>query len=73
MLAISLLLTRTITLDDDATIVALVRNVLLPMLAPRFTSVGIAAQSVSVCNSPWAFVARGTLSLMKVTPWPMNT
>jgi TetR/AcrR family transcriptional regulator, repressor for uid operon len=36
-LAISLLLTRegTITLDDDETIVALVRNVLLPMLAPR--------------------------------------
>jgi len=36
-LAISLLLTRegTTTLDDDATIVALVRNVLLPMLAPR--------------------------------------
>ena len=36
-LAISLLLTRegTITLDDDQTIVALVRNVLLPMLAPR--------------------------------------
>lgn len=36
-LAISLLLTRegTITLDDDETIVALVRNVLLPMLEPR--------------------------------------
>lgn len=36
-LAISLLLTRegTITLDDDETIVALVRNVLLPMLDPR--------------------------------------
>jgi AcrR family transcriptional regulator len=36
-LAISLLLTRegVITLDDDQTIVALVRNVLLPMLAPR--------------------------------------
>ncbi len=36
-LAISLLLTRegTITLDDDETIVALVRNVLLPMLKPR--------------------------------------
>jgi TetR/AcrR family transcriptional repressor of uid operon len=35
-LAISLLLTRegTITLDDDETIVALVRNVLLPMLEP---------------------------------------
>jgi hypothetical protein len=35
-LAISLLLTRegVITLDDDETIVALVRNVLLPMLAP---------------------------------------
>lgn len=36
-LAISLLLTRagTITLDDDETIVALVRNVLLPMLNPE--------------------------------------
>ena len=36
-LAISLLLTcgGTITLDDDETIVALVRNVLLPMLEPR--------------------------------------
>ena len=36
-LAISLLLTRegTITLDDEETIVALVRNVLLPMLGPR--------------------------------------
>ena len=36
-LAISLLLTRegTITLDDHETIVALVRNVLLPMLEPR--------------------------------------
>ncbi len=36
-LAISLLLTRegTITLEDDETIVALVRNVLLPMLEPR--------------------------------------
>ncbi len=36
-LAISLLLTRegTIKLDDDETIVALVRNVLLPMLDPR--------------------------------------
>lgn len=36
-LAISLLLTRegAITLDDDETIVALVRNVLLPMLEPR--------------------------------------
>lgn len=36
-LAISLLLTRegTITLDNDETIVALVRNVLLPMLEPR--------------------------------------
>jgi TetR/AcrR family transcriptional repressor of uid operon len=36
-LAISLLLTRegTITLDDDETIVALARNVLLPMLEPR--------------------------------------
>ena len=36
-LAISLLLTRegTITLDDDETIVSLVRNVLLPMLEPR--------------------------------------
>ena len=35
-LAISLLLTRdgTITLDDDETIVALVRNVLVPMLNP---------------------------------------
>jgi AcrR family transcriptional regulator len=36
-LAISLLLTRdgVITLEDDASIVALVRNVLLPMLEPR--------------------------------------
>jgi TetR/AcrR family transcriptional repressor of uid operon len=36
-LAISLLLTRegTITLDDDETIVALVRNVLMPMLEPH--------------------------------------
>jgi hypothetical protein len=36
-LAISLLLTRdgTITLDDDETIVALVRNVLMPMLEPQ--------------------------------------
>ena len=47
-LAISLLLTRggAITLDDDKTIVALVRNVLLPMLEPpagdsRLSAAGI--------------------------------
>src|SRR5919108_1775684 len=38
-----------------------------PMEAPRFTTVGTHAQSVSVCNRPSALVARGNRSLINVT------
>ncbi len=41
---------------------------LLPIEAPRLTSVGIKAQSASVCNPPPFEVARGYLSLMNMTP-----
>src|SRR5260370_42451478 len=40
----------------------------LPMLAPRLTVVGTTFQSGSVCNAPLTFVARGYLSLTKMTP-----
>src|SRR5215472_17881529 len=44
-----------------------------PIDAPSFTSVGSTFQSASVCKAPLTEVARGYESLMKVTPWPMNT
>jgi hypothetical protein len=51
-----------------ATIVAL-----LPIEAPRLTRVGTSCQSASVCRPPLALTARGTRSLMNITPCPMNT
>src|SRR5213593_2583632 len=45
----------------------------LPTLAPLFTTVGTTFQSASVCSEPFTLVARGYLSLMKVTLWPTKT
>ena len=39
-----------------------------PMLAPLPTTVGWTVQSSPVCNEPSGLVARGCLSLMKMTP-----
>src|SRR5262245_37515164 len=44
----------------------------LPIEAPRHTRVGTTCQSASVCGRPSA-VARGSRSLMNITPWPTNT
>src|SRR5262249_44266006 len=44
-----------------------------PMDAPRFTRVGSHVQSAFFCNLPSAVVARGNLSLMKVTLCPIKT
>src|SRR5262245_21420773 len=40
----------------------------LPIDAPRQTRVGINCQSASVCRAPSAVVARGSMSLVKMTP-----
>ena len=45
---------------------------LVPMEAPRLTNVGTHSQSASVWGRPLT-VARGYLSLIKETLWPMNT
>src|SRR5688572_19658155 len=44
-----------------------------PMLAPLPTNMGITSQSVSDCGVPSALVARGYLSLVNITPCPINT
>src|SRR6266478_1947166 len=45
----------------------------LPTLAPRPTIVSTTFQSASDCNEASALVARGYLSLIKITPWPIKT
>src|SRR5439155_10328343 len=45
----------------------------LPTDAPRHTRVGTSCQSAAVCGSPSSLVARGSRSLMNITPWPTNT
>ena len=44
-----------------------------PMIAPRPTTVRSSFQSASACKAPSLVVARGYLSFMKLTPWPMKT
>ncbi len=44
-----------------------------PIEAPFLTSVGMHTQSASVWSPPPSAVARGYMSLMKVTLWPMKT
>lgn len=45
----------------------------VPMLAPFFTTVGMTLQSASVCSCPFSLVARGYLSLINETLWPIKT
>src|SRR5581483_10053547 len=44
-----------------------------PIEAPRSTRVRRSIQSASVWSSPSSVVARGYLSLTKITPWPTKT
>jgi hypothetical protein len=44
-----------------------------PIEAPSSITVVCSSQSSSVCRPPPSAVARGTLSLTKVTPWPTKT
>jgi hypothetical protein len=46
---------------------------LLPMDARFFISVGMQAQSSSDWSDPDIVVAFGYLSLINITPWPINT
>src|SRR5262249_3583582 len=45
----------------------------LPIDAPRATRVGTSSQSASVCSCPSAANARGTRSLVNITPCPTKT
>ena len=55
-------------------IVTLLKIVQLePMEAPLLTSIGSTFQSFSVWRAPFPLVARGYVSLMKTTLWPIKT